>query len=358
MSETTVEKEKAERLVALNLWAKDALKAQGELESEGCQLVPASDDASFRRYFRPQLSVANAVSQAYVFVDAPPAHENNEAYIAVNKMLVAQGLRVPRIYQADLELGFLMVENFGDQLCLDALNKLDDLARGDLVLQAIALVGQMQTVDKTKNLVGYDDALLETEMSLFLDWFVKQLLSLRLDSTEVKEINRVKKLLRESALAQPKVFVHRDFHSRNLMMLIDGGLGVIDFQDAVMGPVTYDLVSLLKDCYYKFPRSEVSHWVEGFRVSLVAQGTITEIDQKAFLKWFDLMGMQRHLKCAGIFSRLKLRDGKQRYLADIPLVVEYIVETCNQYAELREFGDLLERKVLPAMRKLNLEESR
>lgn len=358
MSETTVEKEQAERLAALNIWAKGMLERQDELKLDGCQLVPTSDDASFRRYFRPESNVASGVSQAYVFVDAPPAHENNEAYITVNGMLASQGLRVPRIFQVDLELGFLMLENFGDQLCLDALHQLDEMKRGGLVQQAIALVGQMQAMAKTDKLASYDDALLDAEMNLFLEWFVEQLLSLGLDSNEIGEIDRVKRLLRESASGQPKGFVHRDFHSRNLMMLADGGLGLIDFQDAVLGPITYDLVSLLKDCYYRFARTEVCQWVEAFRLSLTEQGIITGIDQKAFLKWFDLMGMQRHLKCAGIFSRLKLRDGKQRYLADIPLVIDYIVETCNEYSELREFGNLLARRVLPALRKLNLDESR
>jgi aminoglycoside/choline kinase family phosphotransferase len=358
LSETTAEKEKSKRLATLNIWAKDELKRQGELDFEGYRLVPTSDDASFRRYFRPELGAGKGFSRTYVFVDAPPMHENNEAYIRVNEMMAVHGLRVPRVYQADLDLGFLMVEDFGDQLCLDALNKSKDAKRVELVEQAIAIVCQIQAVDKRGSLASYDDSLLETEMNLFVDWFVEQLLSLQLESIEVKEIDRVKRLLRESALAQPKVLVHRDFHSRNLMIQTDGELGIIDFQDAVMGPVTYDLVSLLKDCYYRFPRDEVCHWVENFRTSLNKQGIATEIDQRAFLKWFDLMGMQRHLKCAGIFSRLKLRDGKQRYLADIPLVIDYIVETCHQYPELREFGDFLEQRVLPALEILEIEDGR
>jgi len=367
LSETTQESEKAERLAALNSWSKNLLLAQGEAIDDSFQLVPASDDASFRRYFRPGFFSdeivgrgtavgavvgtvhGTPVTQEYVFVDAPPTHENNQAFLLVNGYLHDTGVRVPRIYEADLEAGYLMIENFGDQLCLDVLEDEVNDRSGEIIQQAIDVIVQMQSKGSDISLPGYDKTLLESEMSLFVDWFVLQQLKLVLSSEEIGEIESVKSLLIDTALEQSVVFVHRDFHSRNLMVLSDGDLGVIDFQDAVLGPVTYDLVSLLKDCYYRFPRKEVCNWVEQFRLKLVRDGQLADVDPDAFLKWFDLMGMQRHLKCAGIFSRLNLRDGKQRYLADIPLVISYIVETCKNYPEMTKFGDWLENRILPEL---------
>jgi len=351
LSQTIVEKEKekAERLASLTIWARDVLGQHGVSTDTGFHLVSASDDASFRRYFRPITTSRYPGSRGYVFVDAPPAHENNEAYVYVSEMLTLIGVRVPKIYAADLKLGYMMVDDFGSRLCLDAFAQLDYAERGDLVHGALEIITSMQLVDVRARLPDYDNALFDSEMSLFVEWFVERQLMLKLSSVEKLEFDRIKKLLCESALGQPVVFVHRDYHSRNLMVLDDGQLGVIDFQDAVMGPVTYDLVSLFKDCYYRFPRGEVCVWVENFRLLLLAQGRIDGISSSAFLKWFDLMGMQRHLKCAGIFSRLNLRDSKERYLADIPLVITYLVETCDFYPEFSEFGNWLKRQILPVI---------
>ena len=349
MSETIQESEKTKRLAALNNWAHQALIAHGEAVSDRFELVSASDDASFRRYFKSSTAVEATIAQRFVFVDAPPAHENNEAFLQINKKLGVAGVRVPKIYRSDLELGFLMIENFGDQLCLDLLQGANKGYDSKLVPQAIGVITEMQTHVHDDGLPVYDHALLNSEMCLFADWFVQKQLALKLSSEEINEIETIKGRLIESALEQPGVFVHRDFHSRNLMVLDDGELGVIDFQDAVHGPLTYDLVSLLKDCYFRFPRKDICNWVEMFRVALEQQGKLIDVGQPEFLKWFDLMGMQRHLKCAGIFSRLNLRDGKQRYLADIPLVLDYIVETCALYPELVEFGTWLEHRVLPSL---------
>lgn len=349
MSETRVEKEKAERLKALNIWARDSLRLHGCPVDADFQLIPASDDASFRRYFRPKGVPGDIGERKFIFVDAPPAHENNEAFLGIDKMLASIGVHVPTIYRSDLKAGYMMLDDFGSQLLLDRLTQFEDNGRSRLVQQAVGLILTMQSADTGSQLPDYDEALLESEMCLFVDWFVAQQLSLKLDAEEKDEVNRVKKLLRESAMSQPKAFVHRDFHSRNLMVQEPGGLGVIDFQDAVVGPITYDLVSFLKDCYFRFPRNEVCERVENFRLLLLESGRIPQVDSPTFLKWFDFMGMQRHLKCAGIFSRLNLRDGKPRYLADIPLVIAYLAETCDLYPELATFALLLNRRIVPAL---------
>ena len=351
MSETIQESEKAERLVMLQKWAENLLVAREKVEVEDFQLVAASDDASFRRYFRPKAAGGNSawMSRKYVFVDAPPSHENNQAFLQVRDLLASTGVRVPKIYESDLETGYMMIENFGDQLCLDLLEKTANIEKNALVPRAIGVIAQMQCISGETHLPAYDRSLLTTEMNLFAEWFVAQQLKLTLTGEEIAEIEKVRDFLVESALEQTQVFVHRDFHSRNLMVLNDGELGVIDFQDAVWGPVTYDLVSLMKDCYFEFPREIVCNRVEAFRLELTRSGRLLDTDSDTFLKWFDLMGMQRHLKCAGIFSRLNLRDGKSRYLADIPLVINYILETCTRYPELTAFGAWLNRRIVPAL---------
>ena len=351
MSETMQENEKAERLLKLKAWAQDLLIALEKAVGEDFQLVPASDDASFRRYFRASAAGDEGMlmSRKYVFVDAPPTHENNQAFLLIRDLLALAGVRVPEIYASDLESGYMMIENFGDQLCLASLEKLEDIDKRALIRRAMAVIAQMQFIADEVVLPVYDRSLLGSEMNLFAEWFVGRQLKLKLTNEEIAEIERIKGLLIESAREQSQVFVHRDFHSRNLMVLADGELGVIDFQDAVFGPVTYDLVSLLKDCYYRFPREEVCNRVEEFRLMLQREGRLPDIDSDTFLKWFDLMGVQRHLKCAGIFSRLNIRDGKSRYLGDIPLVMEYIVETCAHYPELAAFGLWLERRIVPAL---------
>ena len=339
-------------------WAKHLLLAREKTIGDDFQLVPASDDASFRRYFRASAAGDEGMlmSRKYVFVDAPPTHENNQAFLQIRDLLAAAGVRVPEIYESDLETGYMMIENFGDQLCLASLEKSEDIEKRALIQRAMAVIAQMQLIAGEVVLPVYDRLLLASEMNLFAEWFVARQLKFKLIDEEIAEIERVKGLLIESSLEQPQVFVHRDFHSRNLMVLGDRELGVIDFQDAVMGPVTYDLVSLLKDCYFRFPREEVCKRVEEFRLMLERDGKLSDIDSDTFLKWFDLMGMQRHLKCAGIFSRLNLRDGKSRYLADIPLVVDYIVETSAYYPELASFGVWLKQRIVPVLDDIFLKE--
>ncbi|MEX2327410.1 MAG: phosphotransferase, partial [Pseudomonadales bacterium] len=304
------------------------------------ELRPASDDASFRRYFRGWIG-----GQSHIFVDAPPARENSEPFVRIASMLLELGVNVPKVLRYDLELGFMMLTDLGDRLYYDALVTGDGI--NSLYADAIDTILKMQGGKSHASLPAYDEALLRSEMSLFMEWFLQGQLQLEVSGTESRMVSDVFDQLVANALQQPRVFVHRDYHCRNLMVLADNNPGVIDFQDAVVGPLTYDLVSLLKDCYYRFPSAQVAQWTESFRLGAIENGTIGNIDAATFTTWFDLMGMQRHLKCAGIFSRLNLRDGKPRYLADIPLVLDYLVETSTQYPVFSTFGDWLQNKIVP-----------
>jgi aminoglycoside/choline kinase family phosphotransferase len=332
------------RQSALVDWAHAALQGAGIPAPESYQLSVASDDASFRRYFR-----AVAADQSYIFVDAPPDKEDSRPFVAVQALLAAAGLQVPNVYAADLAVGFMMLADFGNTLYLDRVVAGQPAEVDALYQAAMKDIFCMQQIDTACDLPAYDEAKLRSEMALFEDWFLVQQLGLELDESGREILQRVLDSLAVAALTQPQVFVHRDYHSRNLMVLEGGRPGIIDFQDAVVGPLTYDLVSLLKDCYYRFPRHQVVQWVDDFYQQWAAQQSADVIDAAGFLRWFDLMGMQRHLKCAGIFSRLNLRDGKARYLSDIPLVLAYILEVSSLYPEFSDFGDWLTAHVVPRM---------
>ena len=325
------------RAEALAQWARRAdLNVDIPVTAE---LTPVSDDASFRRYFRFD---RGAIS--LVFVDAPPEHEDNESFVRVAAALGAAGLNCPRVLAVDYEDGFMAVTDLGDRLYLDEISEHPDRVAPlyDDASDAILSMLPIQC-----DLPHYDADRLMTEMSLFHEWFLIRQLELAVTADELTMLESVYRRLADNALEQPQGFVHRDFHARNLMVQSSDGPGIIDFQDAVMGPVTYDLVSLFKDCYYRFDRSLVLDRVERFRRQLIAAGILSEEDP--LLRWFDLMGAQRHLKCAGIFSRLNLRDGKQRYLADIPLVVSYLVEVTAIYPDLEELHQWLRRRVVSRM---------
>lgn len=314
-------------------WGRQQLKL---LEKKSLELHPISDDASFRRYFR-----FAGGAEGLVFVDAPPEHEDNPSFIRVSAGLLDAGLLCPKVLAADLEDGFMMITDLGDELYLPALKQDADRSRQlyDAALQALVKLRLVAV-----QVPPYNRERLTEEMLLFDDWFLGKQLGIKLAPAQQTLLAETRDLLVANALAQPSVFVHRDYHSRNLMLVNDAGSGlgpgILDFQDAVQGPLTYDLVSLLKDCYHRLPREEVVQRVEHYR-----QQTATEIDAAAFLKWFDLMGAQRHLKCAGIFCRLHLRDGKPDYLGDIPLVVDYLLEAASLYPELEALGSFLKESV-------------
>jgi aminoglycoside/choline kinase family phosphotransferase len=281
-------------------------------------------DASNRRYFRAGLG-----ARSYILVDAPPATEKNQAFLAVREMLAGAGVKVPALYGADLERGFLVLEDLGDRLLL---NELAADSVDDWYGLAMGVLGQVATLNVANlELPAYDASLLAEELSRFPEWFAEALLGYSLADDERVLLDKVFALLRDSALEQPRVLVHRDFHSRNLMPQADGQLGVIDFQDAVLGPVSYDLVSLLRDCYIHWPEERVRGWALAYRRQLQSQGLLPGVNAARFLRWFDLMGLQRHIKVLGTFARLYLRDDKPSYLADLPLVIQYVLEISARY---------------------------
>lgn len=315
------------------------------------KISKASDDASFRRYFR-----AATGNESYILMDAPPHLENSLPFVEVGRLLFDHKVNVPRIYAVDLELGFMLLSDFGPTLYLDELgNPNSDQSRKDQLYEdALDALLRVQKVPASDSLPLYDRDLLLREMHLFTQWFLPQLLEMEIDTAESALLNDTFDILVENALNQPQVLVHRDYHSRNLMVLSadsDGiNPGILDFQDAVVGPVTYDLVALLRDCYVSWPDDYVYTRVQDYRSRMQDAGLIKHTSKAEFERWFDLMGMQRHIKCAGIFSRLKLRDGKERYLQDIPLVMSYIHSVAGKYEELNQFFEWLNRCVVDPMK--------
>ncbi|WP_148864390.1 aminoglycoside phosphotransferase family protein [Marinobacter fonticola] len=310
---------------------------------ESAQPVTVSGDASFRRYFR----VARANDgRTFIVMDAPPEKEDVRPFIAIARHWHEQGVQVPAIHAENLDQGFLLLDDFGDALLLGQLNP--DNVDHYYGKALAALVGIQQTGEpEDYTLPLYDTALLEREMALFRDWLIEKHLGLTLSDQEHCLLDTTFALLKEAALAQPRVPVHRDYHSRNLLV-VDDDLGVIDFQDAVRGPVTYDLVSLIKDCYIRWPEDQLSRWIEDFRQLTLQAGT-HRADADTFRQWVELMGMQRHLKASGIFARLAIRDGKPRYLDDIPRTVGYLTEASARQPALRHFNEWLESRVIPAL---------
>lgn len=306
------------------------------------RVEPASDDASFRRYFRVTLGDGST----RIAMDAPPEREDCEPFLRIAEQLGAIGLHVPRIHAADPQQGFILLEDLGTVHYLDRLNQTTaDRLYGD----ALAALAIIQSVGPCEDLPSYDAAMLRQEMALFPDWLLNRHLGLDLDAAEQALLSRCFDQLVESALEQPRVCVHRDYHSRNLLVSPSPTPGIIDFQDAVVGPVTYDLVSLLKDCYIAWPVAQVQAWAMGYFELAVQSGILRAEHEAQFLRWFDLMGVQRHLKASGIFARLNHRDGKPGYLADIPRTLGYIVEVAERYPEFSALGELIGRRVLPRL---------
>lgn len=324
-----------ERLDALKNWL------ETELAIREYTLTPASSDASFRRYFR-----VTHDSTSLIVMDAPPDREDSRPFLTVAKLLFDAGLNVPEVIDMDLEQGYLLLGDLGSVLYLDALN--DDTVER-LYGDALGALAAIQACDPgTGVLPDYDRTLLMNEMALFRDWLVGTHLGITLQAAEADMLDKAFRLLADNALAQPRVLVHRDYHSRNLMVTGRNNPGILDFQDAVIGPVTYDLVSLLRDCYIQWPRARVEDWALGYRRLALQSGILRaeQEDPQQFLQWFDLMGVQRHLKAAGIFARLNHRDGKPGYLADIPRTLGYVVEVSDRYPELGELGEFVAREVL------------
>ena len=302
---------------------------------DSCEL--ASSDASFRRYFR-----IKTPEGSFVVMDAPPDKENTETFIRVAELLAQIKVNVPIIFQQNTVEGFLLLEDFGSQCFLDQLSLENATALYSSAFDALLLM-QSQTAIERFGLPAYNEALLQRELVIFEEWFLHESLDTPIPAETWTHFSEV---LINSALEQPLVCVHRDYHSRNLMFLTDDSPGIIDFQDAVIGPITYDLVSLLRDCYISWSPELIEQWRNDYYQRLIALDLIT-VSPEQFKRWFDLMGLQRHLKAIGIFSRLHLRDGKSTYLNDIPRTLTYVLTVCADYPELLDFLAFLQEQVVP-----------
>jgi len=293
-----------------------------------------------------------------IAVDSPPDRENNPAYIAVAMEFQRHAVITPKILAVDFANGFFLLEDFGHQLLHPELlagtlaeeHSPARLSAANYYQQAESVLLDIQAVAATPRVFAqYDGPRLQVEMDLFAYWFVAKLLGSELDEQEHSMLNQLFSRLIESALEQPQVVVHRDYHSRNLMLLEDGALGVIDFQDAVVGPLTYDLVSLLKDCYLRLPREQVVNRALAYKKRLQAELPIGSISDDQFMRWFDLIGLQRHIKVLGIFARLALRDGKSAYLNDLPLVIRYALEAAQGFDEGQAFYEWFIQRIEPLL---------
>lgn len=306
-------------------------------------IEPASGDASFRRYFRVFLPDGGTL----VAMDAPPTHEDCHPFADVTERLAATGVHVPKVHGVDFEQGFMLLEDLGGELYLPSLNEasVDGLYR-----DAVSSLLKMQASADVSGLPPYDEALLSREMALFTDWLLDKHLGLALSEQEQQAVKVAFEALVVAALEQPKTFVHRDYHSRNLLITKENSPGIIDYQDAVHGPVIYDLVSLLKDCYIAWPLEQVDAWALTYLEQAKQVGLIaSDVTATEFLRWFDLMGAQRHLKAAGIFARLNHRDGKPGYLADIPRTLSYILAVAERRPELAALSKIIGEKVMPRL---------
>lgn len=342
-----------QRQAALAHWAADQIKSKFALEVDA-QIETVSGDASFRRYFR-----LNQQGQSWICVDAPPEKENSRVFVDIAQQWFAHGIPVPQVFAFDEAQGFMLLQDFGDQMLQPLLTADSVDALYKKTLSALVPIQAMPVEEASvgKRIPNYDAPMLNREMELFRDWLCQQHLGLNLSAADHAMLDSVFALLRDSALAQSQVVVHRDYHSRNIMVCDDDSVGIIDFQDAVKGPVTYDLVSLLKDCYIAWPHESVERWALWYRDLLIASKTmsaqqveqISALSTPQFLQDFDWMGMQRHLKAAGIFARLSIRDGKHSYLEDVPRTCEYLLQAARQYPQFEQFSQWLEQTFMPAL---------
>lgn len=301
-----------------------------------CQLEVASEDASFRRYFR-----IHTADGPRIVMDSPPELEPCNPFIQLAEKLINAGIQVPQVYFQDTDLGFLILSDFGNLHYQDAIVS---ERRNELYERAIQEIIKMQkcATDWVAELPVFDMDWQNKELEIFRKWC--------LPSITMDEFQEYTKPLVASIDQMPKSFMHRDFHCRNLLVLKDGSPGIIDFQGAMLGPVTYDLVSLLRDCYVDNPEEWIDRQVGLFRTQLIQAGLISpEIDENTIQRWFDWAGLQRHLKCVGIFHRLKIRDNKPQYLKDVPRVLGYISMVLKNYPELHDLHSLVEQAsiVLP-----------
>ncbi|OWJ98170.1 aminoglycoside phosphotransferase [Pseudomonas sp. A46] len=324
------------RLAQLSQWLDQQLPSLFTAHGWGpvpeARLIPASSDASFRRYFRWE-----AEDRTLILMDAPPPREDCRPFVKVAGMLAEAGVHVPRILAADVEQGFLILYDLGRQTYLDVIDASNADALFEDAIQAL-LTFQKRSLDAP--MPHYDDALLRRELQLFPEWYLQHHLGLELEGERLAAWERISRLLIDSALAQSKVLVHRDYMPRNLMLSTPNP-GVLDFQDAVYGPVTYDITCLFKDAFLSWPEERVAGWLQRYWTLAREAGIPVQADFAEFRRASDLMGVQRHLKVIGIFARICHRDGKPKYLGDVPRFFAYIKAVIERRPELAELGQLL-----------------
>lgn len=325
---STISETMNERLDRARQWVQNTLGVQS------VDLQPASSDASFRRYFR-----VRAQNASMILMDAPPGREDCRPYLAVSELLEKAGVHVPTVHARNLDSGFLLLEDLGERCYLD---ELDENSAPTLYGDALATLLTMQQQVSAKSVPEYDTALVMRELSLFGDWFLGRHLGVEITGTTGDVLSKSFRTLSKRFGEQVQVFVHRDYHSRNLMHTLERNPGVLDFQDAVSGPAAYDVISLLRDVYVEWPSERVEAWLLGYHHDALIQGLPIITDAAEFLRDADLIGAQRHLKIAGIFCRLYYRDGKSDYLQDIPLTLRYLLGECQRQPELAALHTLLE----------------
>ena len=318
-----------ERIRLLENWVKE------QFPEKPFTLQPASADASFRRYFRVSFQ-----DQTLIAMDAPPQQEDCTPFIQVAEILAATGVHVPKIVAQNLDQGFLLLSDLGNTTFLQALNNQMDSAN-QLYGDAIDALIKLQLSQQVEGLPGYDEALLLRELNLFPDWYVAKHLRVTITEKQQAVLQSIFTRIIQNNIAQPRVLVHRDFHSRNLMVTSPNP-GIIDFQDAVVGPITYDLVSLFKDAYIRWDEERILDWMIRYWEKARKAGLPVPTDFAEFYRDFEWMGVQRHIKILGVFARLYYRDGKENYLNDMPLVMEYLRKTCKRYREFHLLLNLLD----------------
>jgi len=294
----------------------------------------ASSDASFRRYFRVAFD-----NKTWIVMDAPPSQEELSPFVDIATFLYQQNIHVPEIMAINNEDGFLLLSDFGSSAYLDELNETTADSMYQSAIDSLLKI-QKCPISNVIKLPTYDRNLLLQEMSLFPTWYLNE----HLDIATPEFLQTTFDLLVSNALEQPNVVVHRDYHSRNLMHTVSNSPGIIDFQDAVIGPITYDLVSLLRDCYISWPQEKIDQWLNYYFSNAQDLGLIQNVSIEQFTKWFDLMGLQRHIKVLGIFCRLNYRDDKPNYIKDLPLTLHYVQQISAKYPEFAELSNFLKQQ--------------
>lgn len=300
-------------------------------------LTPASEDASFRRYFRATLEDG----RTFIAMDAPPDKEDSRPFVRIARLLADAGVHAPVVHALDLDVGFLLLSDLGTRTYLAELNAAN---AASLMADATDALIRWQLASRPGELPPYDEALLRREMNLFPEWYVARHRRKTLSASQAQALEGIFALLARSALAQPAVYVHRDYMPRNLMVC-EPNPGVLDFQDAVIGPITYDMVSLMRDAFISWPEERVIDWTVRYWEKARAAGLPVDADFGEFWRAFEWMGLQRHLKVLGIFARINYRDGKPKYLADTPRFLAYARPVARRYRELAPLAGLLDALV-------------